>query len=707
MAGVSPQRSEKPAGKPNAPAGGDGTSPQGQPSGQNWRWLWGVLAIGIVAILLAVGTIKTNNAKTVSYTNFLKDVQSKQVSTAQISNATGEITGKLKDGTNYTVQGPTPSLPNDVTLMRNDGVQVSFPTLSSNLFTALLPYIFIIAIAVGFIYFIGRQTRGQISGIMSIGRSKAKTFSSDRPSTPFEDVAGYTGVKQEISEVVDFLKTPARFKEIGAKIPKGVLLVGPPGTGKTLIARAVAGEAGVPFMSVSGSDFMEMFVGVGASRVRDLFQTARKQAPAIIFVDEIHSMGRKRGAVLGGGHDERAQTLNQMLSEMDGFDTSEGVVMIAATNRPDILDPALLRPGRFDRQIVVPLPDLEERLPILQVHCKGKRMSSDVDLTVVARGTPGMSGADLANLVNEAALHAVRRGSLDIAMEDFESARDRVLLGQRRESMVLSDAEKERIAYHEGGHAVLAYVLEHADPVHKVTILPTGMALGVTHQLPMEERHIHPRQYIEDALCVRMGGRVAELLVYGDLSTGAANDLVGNTELARKMVREWGMSEAIGPMAWGSAGQVFLGEDLMHTRDYSEDTSKIIDDEVERILRAQEKRAMEVLSKHRGGLNAIARALLDNEIIDGREVNRLVDEAYGEPVHAEGAKAVPQFANGSLSNGNGNGNEEPFPVTQRAGVTVTPGIRPDPVAAPWPPPQWPLPENPPPTPPEAPAPPTP
>ena len=487
-----------------------------------------------------------------------------------------------------------------------------------------------------------------MSGIMSIGRSKAKTFSSDRPTTTFDDVAGYTGVKQEISEVVDFLKTPARFKEIGAKIPKGVLLVGPPGTGKTLLARAVAGEAGVPFMSVSGSDFMEMFVGVGASRVRDLFQTARKQAPAIVFVDEIDSIGRKRGAGLGGGHDEREQTLNQMLSEMDGFDTSEGVVMIAATNRPDILDPALLRPGRFDRQIVVPLPDLDERLPILQVHCKGKRMAADVDLGVVSRGTPGMSGADLANLVNEAALHAVRRGSLDIAMADFETARDRVLLGQRRDSMVLSEEEKERVAYHEGGHAVLAYVLEHADPVHKVTILPTGMALGVTHQLPMEERHIHSRDYIEDALCVRMGGRVAELLVYGDLSTGAANDLVGNTELARKMVREWGMSEAIGPMAWGSQGQVFLGEDLMHTRDYSEDTSKVIDDEVERILRAQEERAMEVLSKHRGGLNAIARALLDNEIIDGAEVARLVDEAHGSPVHAEGSKSVPHFSGAAV-----------------------------------------------------------
>jgi cell division protease FtsH len=655
-----------------------------------------VVVIAIIAILLALGSLKSSNAKSISYTTYMQDVKAGTVHSAQISNNTGEITGKLTNGTSYTSQGPSPSLSSDVTEMRDHGVSVSFPSQTSNLIGDLLPYIFIIAIGAGFIFFIGRQTKGQMSGIMSIGRSKAKTFSSDRPSTTFDDVAGYAGVKQEISEVVDFLKTPARVKEIGAKIPKGVLLVGPPGTGKTLLARAVAGEAGVPFMSVSGSDFMEMFVGVGASRVRDLFQTARKQAPAIVFVDEIDSIGRKRGAGLGGGHDEREQTLNQMLSEMDGFDTSEGVVMIAATNRPDILDPALLRPGRFDRQIVVPLPDLEERLPILQVHCKGKRMANDVDLSVVARGTPGMSGADLANLVNEAALHAVRRGSPDIAMQDFESARDRVLLGQRRESMVLSDAEKERIAYHEGGHAVLAYVLEHADPVHKVTILPTGMALGVTHQLPMEERHIHPRQYIEDALCVRMGGRVAELLVYGDLSTGAANDLVGNTELARKMVREWGMSEAIGPMAWGSQGQVFLGEDLMHTRDYSEDTSKIIDDEVERILRAEEERAMEVLSKHRGGLNAIARALLDNEIIDGREVNRLVDEAYGEPVHTEGAKAVPQFVNGSIANGNGNGNGSDHPVTpQPAAVAANPG---SPVSPQWPAPQWPLNQSPSPAP---------
>jgi cell division protease FtsH len=503
---------------------------------------------------------------------------------------------------------------------------------------------------------------------MSIGRSKARLFSADRPSTTFDDVAGYGGVKQEISEVVDFLKTPGRFLEIGAKIPKGVLLVGPPGTGQTLIARAVAGEAGVPFLSVSGSDFMEMFVGVGASRVRDLFQTARKQAPAIIFVDEIDSIGRKRGAGLGGGHDEREQTLNQMLSEMDGFDPAEGVVMIGATNRPDILDPALLRPGRFDRQIVVPLPDLEERLPILQVHCRDKRLGPDVDLALVARGSPGMSGADLANLVNEAALHAVRRNSATINMVDFESARDRVLMGQRRESMVLSAEEKERVAYHEGGHAVLGYVLEHSDPVHKVTILPTGMALGVTQTLPMEERHIHPRHYIEDELCMRMGGRVAELLVYGDLSTGAANDLVGNTELARKMVREWGMSEEIGPMAWGSQGQVFLGEDLMHTRDYSEDTSRVIDSEVERILRVEEERAIDVLTRHRGGLDAVARALLEQETIDGVTVGRLVDEAYGSRVHAEGVKAVPQF-NGH-GNGSGNGHGSSNGVPNPAGVPV-------------------------------------
>ncbi len=563
---------------------------------------------------------------------------------ATVNNETGVITFGLKgDPTTYTTGGPLPVLQSEINALQASGTSYKLNTPTSSIIPTLLVYLLPVVVFIGFLVWLNRRAQGQMSGIMSIGRSRAKVYSTERPRTTFNDVAGYSGVKQEISEVVDFLKSPGRFREIGARIPKGVLLVGPPGTGKTLLARAVAGEAGVPFLSVSGSDFMEMFVGVGASRVRDLFQTARKQAPAIIFVDEIDSIGRKRGAGLGGGHDEREQTLNQMLSEMDGFDPSEGVVMMAATNRPDILDPALLRPGRFDRQIVVPLPDLEERKPILVVHCRDKRIGPDVDLEVIARGTPGMSGADLANLVNEAALHAVRRGSQFVEMRDFDAARDRVLMGQQRDSMVLSDAEKERVAYHESGHAVLSYVLPFADPLLKVSIIPTGMALGVTQQLPLEERHIYKREYIEDSLAVRMGGRVAELLIYGDLSTGASDDLQRNTELARKMVREWGMSDRVGPMAWGSQGMVFLGEDLMHSRDYSEDTSRVVDEEVSRILRESEQRAREHLEEHRSGLVQLAQTLLERESIDGAEVARIIDSAYGRPVHGEDNQ-IPHFA---------------------------------------------------------------
>ena len=571
--------------------------------------LYIVIAVAFLSVLIIPNLVHKSTTNTLTYSTFLSDIQSKQVKTATVDMSTGVITGDLANGGTFTVNGPNPVVDSEVSALKPLGSNYHLsPGTSNPLLGILLTWILPFAIIGGVFYFISRRAQGQMGSIMSIGRSKAKLYSTERPSTTFGDVAGYDGVKLEISEVVDFLKTPARFKEIGARIPKGILLVGPPGTGKTLLARAVAGEAGVPFMSVSGSDFMEMFVGVGASRVRDLFATARKQAPAIVFIDEIDSIGRKRGAGLGGGHDEREQTLNQMLSEMDGFDPTEGIVVMAATNRPDILDAAILRPGRFDRQIVVPLPDLEERLPILQVHCKDKRVDPTVDLGTVARGTPGMSGADLANLVNEAALHAVRRGSKVIQNIDFEASRDRVLMGQRRESLVLSGAEKERVAFHEGGHAVLAYVLPDADPVHKVTILPTGMALGVTMQLPMEELHIHSRQHIEDSLAVRMGGRAAELLVYGDLSTGSSND---------------------------------LGEDLMHTRDYSEHTSQIIDDEVELILRAQEERALEVLARHRGGLDAVSRALLDEETIDGETVGRLVDTAYGRPVHEHGVKTVP------------------------------------------------------------------
>ena len=633
-----------------------------------------LITIAIVAFVLGILIIPSlfsnKTVKTISYSALIHDAQHSKVISSSINNSTGVITGQLSDGTNYTSNGPAPALSDELNTLRSNNVDVTFANPSS-LLSLILPYLIWILIFVGFFVFVNRQAKGQMNGMMSVGRSKAKQFDQDRPKTTFADVAGYFGVKQEISEVVEFLKNPGRYKEIGAVIPKGILLVGPPGTGKTMLARAVAGEAGVPFFSVSGSDFMEMFVGVGASRVRDLFATARKQSPAIVFVDEIDSIGRKRGAGLGGGHDEREQTLNQMLSEMDGFDPSEGVVVIAATNRPDVLDPALLRPGRFDRQIVVPLPDLEERLPILEVHSKGKPLDPSVSLEMVARGTPGMSGADLANLVNEAALHAVRRHSATIGMEDFESARDRVMMGQLRDTMVLQEDERQRIAYHESGHALLAYVLDKTDPLHKITIIPRGMALGVTMQLPMEERHIHPRQHIEDSLAVRMGGRAAELLVYGDLSTGASNDLVGNTELARKMVREWGMSDKIGSMAWGSQGQVFLGEDLMHTRDYSDHTSQVIDDEIERILREQEARAIEVLTLHRRGLESLTQALLEHETIDGETAAHLIDEAHGEPVHANGSKTVS-----SLTGVNRPSSKNPEPAPALAPVASTPNWQP-------------------------------
>jgi cell division protease FtsH len=644
-----------------------------------------ILLIAILAFILGILIIPSlfsnKNVKTITYSTLIKDARKQAVVSASINNSNGVITGQLSDGRNYTANGPTPALSAEVSTLRSNNVNVTFANPSS-LAAELLPYLIWILIFGAFMFYASRQARGQMNGMMSVGRSKAKQFNEDHPKTTFADVAGYLGVKAEISEVVEFLKSPMRYKAIGATIPRGILLVGPPGTGKTMLARAVAGEAGVPFFSVSGSDFMEMFVGVGASRVRDLFATARKQSPAIVFVDEIDSIGRKRGAGLGGGHDEREQTLNQMLSEMDGFEPTEGVVVIAATNRPDVLDPALLRPGRFDRQIVVPLPDLEERLPILEVHSKGKPLDASVDMMMVARGTPGMSGADLANLVNEAALHAVRRNSTTIGMEDFESSRDRVLMGQERDTMVLQDEERERIAFHESGHAVLAYVLDKTDPLHKITIIPRGMALGVTMTLPEEDRHIMARQHLEDSLCMRMGGRVAELLVYGDLSTGAADDLQRNTELARRMVREWGMSKEIGPMAWGSNNQVFLGEDLMHTRDYSDHTSKVIDDEIERILREQESRAIEVLTLHRRGLESLTRALLEHETIDGAEAARLIDEANGEPVHPEGTKTVSALSHvGKIAP-----SKEASPVAPAA---ASPSSNPAPATPNWQPPKLP------------------
>ena len=609
--------------------------PNISPSGKERPSLpkWAVWALIAVAAALVIGPrfIPTTTATKFTYTQFLEAVSNGQVTTVKINNLSNTISGELASGGTFTTTGAVTLSDSDEQLLKSKKVNYDYSTPQGNFFTSLIPILLPFLLIMGFFIWIQRRAMGQAGSIMSIGRSRAKNFNADKPVTTFADVAGYEGVKQEIKEVVDFLRTPERFKEIGARGPKGILLVGPPGTGKTLFARAVAGEAGVGFLSVTGSDFMEMFVGVGASRVRDLFQQAAKMGRAIIFVDEIDSIGRKRGAGLGGGHDEREQTLNQMLAEMDGFEATEGIVVLAATNRPDILDAALLRPGRFDRQIIVPLPESDERLAILKVHSIGKRMGQDVDLDTMAKATPGMSGADLANLVNEAALFAVRRGSTHIERIDFENARDRVVLGASRESLVLNAEEKRATAYHEGGHAVLATVLPHSDPLHKVTILPRGMALGVTWTLPAE-RHTYSREFFEDVICKAMGGRVAEMMVFGSLNSGAANDLEQATGIARRMVREWGMSDAVGPMAWSGQQQVFLGEDLMTSgREYSDETARKIDEEIGHILLEQEKRARVMLEKHRAGLDLVAQSLLDNETIDGAMVSRLVQQGLGQP----------------------------------------------------------------------------
>jgi len=634
-----PDRSNRGSGDPTPPKGDPrvdhatsstkGDQGTGRPQGKNQGWpRWGMwLVMGLVATALFLpGLLPSEEAEQVAYDHFLDRVAAGEVGDVLVDNQSGDIEFTAGDET-FATTGPLELSIDDRRLLADSGAEVRFETPQPNFLQTWLPLLLPVGLIILFFWWINRRAQGQMSGMMSIGRSRAKTYNTERPGTTFEDVAGYEGVKQEIREVVDFLRDTDKFAQIGARVPKGVLLVGPPGTGKTLIARAVAGEAGVPFLSVTGSDFMEMFVGVGASRVRDLFETARKMGRAIIFIDEVDSVGRKRGAGLGGGHDEREQTLNQMLSEMDGFEGSEGIVMMAATNRPDILDPALLRPGRFDRQVVVPLPELADRRAILDVHVKGKKVHDDVDLDVVARGTPGMSGADLSNLVNEAALIAVRDGEDAIRADHFEGARDRALMGQKRESLAMTAEEKELTAYHEAGHALCAALLPTADPLHKVTIIPSGMALGVTMQLPAEDRHTYRQDYLEDRLVIMLGGRMAEDLVFEVTSTGAGNDLMQATETARRMVREWGMSERIGPMAWGSQNQVFLGDDLMHSRDYSDETAHLIDEEVQRILGDQEDRCRTLLAEYRHALDLVARSLLEHETITGEDVGRLVAAA--------------------------------------------------------------------------------
>ena len=509
----------------------------------------------------------------------------------------------------------------------------------------LLQFLFVYApllLIIGLWIFFMRQMQSGGSKALSFGKSKAKLMSTSGKKVTFEDVAGVEEAKEELSEIIDFLKEPQKFQRLGGKIPKGVLLMGPPGTGKTLLARAIAGEANVPFFSISGSDFVEMFVGVGASRVRDLFEQGKRNAPCIVFIDEIDAVGRQRGAGLGGGHDEREQTLNQLLVEMDGFETSEGVILIAATNRPDVLDPALLRPGRFDRRVVVDRPDINGRTGILEVHTREIPLGEDVELAVIARGTPGFAGADLANLVNEAALLAARNDRASVAMSDFEFAKDKVLMGVERKTMVMTDEEREVTAYHEAGHALVAAFLAGSDPLHKVTIIPRGRALGLTMQLPIEDRYSHKKSYVETQISILMGGRVAEELTQDDITTGAGNDIERATELARKMVCEWGMSD-LGPLALGGSSEpVFLGREFSERAEISEGTAMRIDKEIERIVEEGYQQARGILSEHREILNRLADDLLEHESIDGSHVYELIHEMTGLELKPEAPDPPPQ-----------------------------------------------------------------
>src|SRR5690242_3388813 len=606
-----------------------GNPPPPPPAWRHWLLPAGILVALFLWIFLPA--VHTAGQTTLTYSQFINDVTKHAVKTVTIAQPGGTSSGTLTDGTNYTVVIPPQASQSLLDQLQSNNVQITSSTSSPGFGTELLNWIIILAPFVILVWLWRRLSRGaggQMQGILGVGRSRAKVFDEERPNTKFNDVAGYEGAKSEISEVVDFLRNPDRYGRAGAVVPRGVLMVGPPGTGKTLLARAVAGEAQVPFFSVTGSSFVEMFVGVGAARVRDLFTEARKRSPVIIFIDEIDAIGQRRagqGAVVA--NDEREQTLNQLLAEMDGFDPTMGIVVLAATNRPEVLDPALLRPGRFDRQVTIPLPNVNEREAILRVHTRAKKLSPNVNLELVARGTPGFSGADLANLANEAAIFAVRDNRQVVTAEDFNDARDRIILGRREGSNVLLPEEKHAVAVHESGHALVAALSEHADPVAKVTILPAGQALGVTEQLPLVERHMYTEDYLHDSLAVRLGGRAAELVVLGQGSTGAANDLAGATDLATKMVREFGLSKALGPVGYPEGGSVFLGGGgaPMSSRPFAEATQAEIDKEVAALLRQAEQRAVSLLTDNRGKLDALTNLLLEMETVDGSEVYRLAD----------------------------------------------------------------------------------
>jgi cell division protease FtsH len=565
-----------------------------------------------------------------TYTAFLEAVDRGEVSEVTLSGSDSgyDIEGKYKEkdarGQDKTFTSYAPNDDNLMESLRSQKIEItaSEPKDSPYLFTLLswAPMLLLIGVWVFFM----RQMQAGGNRALSFGRSKAKLSSSQGKKVTFRDVAGVDEAKEELQEIIEFLKDPQKFQKLGGKIPKGVLLMGPPGTGKTLLARAISGEANVPFFSISGSDFVEMFVGVGASRVRDLFEQGKKNAPCIVFIDEIDAVGRHRGAGLGGGHDEREQTLNQLLVEMDGFETNEGVILIAATNRPDVLDPALLRPGRFDRRVVVGRPDLRGREAILKVHTRKIPVSEDVELLILARGTPGFSGADLASLVNEAALSAARFGKKVVEMADFEYSKDKVLMGSERKSLILTDEEKRNTAYHEAGHTLVALLHPHADPIHKVTIIPRGMALGLTQQLPIDERHTYTKAYLSGQMAVLMGGRVAEELFLGQLTTGAGNDIEKATDLARQMVCEWGMSKNLGPLTFGKKEeQIFLAREIAHHSEVSEATAMQIDKEIRIIADVAYKEANRLVSENRDVLERIAEALLEREVLDGPEVEIL------------------------------------------------------------------------------------
>jgi cell division protease FtsH len=588
--------------------------------------LWLVLAL-IFLVIFSVFSKQHGREPEIVFSDFMSAVERGEVQEVVIQGH--NIQGKYKNGERFRTFAPND--PELVKSLREKNVKIAAkPEDESPWYMVLLLNWFPMLLLIGVWIFFMRQMQVGGGKAMSFGKSRAKLLTENQHRVTFSDVAGVDEAKDDLQEIIAFLKDPKKFTKLGGRIPKGCLLVGPPGTGKTLLARAIAGEAGVPFFSISGSDFVEMFVGVGASRVRDLFVQGKKNAPCIIFIDEIDAVGRHRGAGLGGGHDEREQTLNQLLVEMDGFEANEGVILIAATNRPDVLDPALLRPGRFDRRVVVPRPDVKGREGILQVHTRKVPLANDVDVSVLARATPGFAGADLENLVNEAALLAARNNKEKVDMGDFELAKDKVMMGAERRSMIISEEEKRNTAYHEAGHALVAKLLPGADPIHKVTIIPRGMALGLTQQLPMDEKHTYPKEYLLNNLVILFGGRVAEELVLEHMTTGAGNDIEKATDLARRMVCEWGMSEKLGPMTFGKKEEeIFLGRDFTQKVDYSENTAIEIDAEVRRIIQESYHRAKDLLKSNLRLLHKVAETLLEKEVLDGSEIDAIVRDFGG------------------------------------------------------------------------------